>query len=115
MRYPQLVIYEGEKLLSAWEPMKPATRLKPTVKVTLYDAVENYGTLENEYFSPVLDAQGNTPIIKDPKTVKYRVEMSAGGAFGDILLASPVFDDITLFVDDNQSHLLSYVFDNRSF
>ena len=107
--------YTGQKYLAAWEHTYPKEALKPTVKVTLYDATTNYGEFQNEYFSPVMDPDGQTPIIKDPKTLKYRVEMSSGAAFGQVLLATAVFDDITLFIDDNQSHLLSYIFDNRSF
>ncbi len=54
-------------------------------------------------------------LLTDPKNAKYRVHFDIPTQFSDILLATPVFDDITLFYDDNQSHLLSFVFDNRSY
>jgi hypothetical protein len=107
--------YEGQKMLASWDSMYPKGQLQPTVKVSIIDGTTAHGPYSNEYFSPVILNDGSIPFIQDPKSVKYRVEMSSGAAFGEILLATPVFDDITLFIDDNQSHLLSYVFDNRSF
>ena len=53
--------------------------------------------------------------LQDPKNAKYRIHFEMRHQFSDILLATPVFDDITIVYDDNQSHLLSFVFDNRSF
>jgi hypothetical protein len=107
--------YTGEKILAGWGSMYPKRTYNPTVRVSIIDGQTTHGPYSNEFYSPVILNDGSIPFIQDPKSVKYRVEMSSGSGFGEILLATPVFDDITLFIDDNQSHLLSYVFDNRSF
>jgi hypothetical protein len=105
----------SEKLLAQWDSMFASGLVEPKVRLSIVDGSTVHGPYTNEYFSSILTTNNNIPFIQDPKTVKYRVEFQTGARFGEVLLATPVLDDVTIFFDDNQSHLLSYVFDNRSF
>lgn len=93
----------------------PTKDLQPKVSAGLDDNGQIYGPFYDDGFSPILNNRSRTPSITDPTKLKYYVQIEIQGAAKPILLASPVIDDVTLFWDDNQSHLLSYVFDNRSF
>ncbi len=92
-----------------------AVNLEPKVSAGIDDNGQIYGPFYDDGFSPILNNRSRTPTITDPTKLKYYVQIEVLGAARPILLASPVIDDVTLFWDDNQSHLLSYVFDNRSF
>lgn len=89
--------------------------LLPKVGAGLNDGGQIYGPFYDDGFSPVLNTKSRTPVIQNPASLNYfvQIEVHAGGR--PVLLATPVVDDITLYWDDGQSHLLSYVFDNRSF
>jgi hypothetical protein len=93
----------------------PSADLAPKVGAGLDDNNQIYGPFYEDGFSPVLNTKSRTPSIQDPTKLKYFVQIEITTANKPILLASPVIDDVTLFWDDSQSHLLSYVFDNRSF
>ncbi|MBV8878376.1 MAG: hypothetical protein JO332_00290, partial [Planctomycetaceae bacterium] len=93
----------------------PAKRLDVRVGAGLDDGGQIYGPFYDDGFSAILNNRSRTPVIQDPTKLKYYVQIEVPGGGRPILLASPVIDDVTLFWDDNQSHLLSYVFDNRSF
>jgi hypothetical protein len=83
--------------------------------VGVQDGTLVYGPFENDGFSPVLDKNGRTPRIQDPKMAKYTVDFEVQGGGNPILLATPYLDDVTIYWDDEQTHLLSYIFDNRTF
>jgi len=89
--------------------------LGPKVGAGIDDGSQIYGPFYDDGFSAILNSRSRTPSVQDPTRLKYYVQIEVPGGGKPILLASPVVDDITLFWDDNQSHLLSYVFDNRSF
>ena len=89
--------------------------LQVKVGAGIEDGATTYGPYYDDGFSPVLNTKSRTPSIVDPKMLKYFVQIEVKGAGKPVLLASPVIDDVTIYWDDNQSHLLSYVFDNRSF
>jgi hypothetical protein len=93
----------------------PGRDLEPKVSAGIDDNGQIYGPFYDDGFSAILNNRSRTPTITDPTKLKYYVQIEVPGAAKPVLLASPVIDDITLFWDDNQSHLLSYVFDNRSF
>jgi len=93
----------------------PTRRLDVKVGAGIDDGGQIYGPFYDDGFSSILNSKSRTPSIQDPTRLKYFVQIEVPGGGKPILLASPVVDDITLFWDDNQSHLLSYVFDNRSF
>jgi hypothetical protein len=100
----------------------PIRDVGPRVGVSIVDGTNPpSGPYYDDGYSPVYEPSANGQptgasfLIQDPKNVKYRVNFDIPAQFADILLATPVFDDITIFYDDNQSHLLSYVFDNRTF
>ncbi len=100
----------------------PMADVKPRIGVSIIDGTNPpAGPYWDDTYSPVYEPgppgqpTGASLSIQDPKNVKYRVTFEIPAAFSDKLLASPVFDDITIFYDDNQTHLLSFVFDNRSF
>jgi hypothetical protein len=93
----------------------PKSTLDIKVGAGIQDGTTDYGPFWDAAYSPILDTNGVTPIIYDPKQVKYFVQFDLKSQLQTILLGTPVIDDVTLFWDDNQSHMLSYVFDNRSF
>jgi len=93
----------------------PSKDLEPKVGAGIDDGGQIYGPYYEDGFSAVLDTKSRTPSIQDPTKLKYFVQIEVPAQGKPILLATPVVDDVTLFWDDNQSHLLSYVFDNRSF
>ena len=93
----------------------PQKDLEPKCGAGIDDNGQVYGPFYEDGFSPILDTKGRTPVVQDPKVLKYFVQFEIQGVGRPILLATPVIDDVTLFWDDSQSHLLSYVFDNRSF
>jgi hypothetical protein len=93
----------------------PQADLEPKCGAGIDDGGQVYGPFYEDGFSPILDTKGRTPSVQDPTKLKYFVQFEIQGGGRPILLATPVVDDVTLFWDDNQSHLLSYVFDNRSF
>jgi hypothetical protein len=93
----------------------PNQDLLPKVGAGISDSNQIYGPYYEDGFSAVLDTKSHTPAIQDPTQLKYFVQIEVPASGKPILLASPVVDDVTLYWDDNQTHLLSYVFDNRSF
>jgi len=94
----------------------PRGDAQPKILTYVVDGLTTHGPFENDAYSPVLTSDNITPVIQDPKNVRYRVQFRLmDGRFGDVYLATPYMDDITIFYDDSKSHLLSYVFDNRSF
>ena len=66
-------------------------------------------------FASIRLPDGTPPIVQDPTQIKYRVKFETTGAFGSILLSTPVLDDVTIYFDDEQTHLLSYVFESRAY
>jgi len=110
--------WDGHRVLYDYSRSPDGTAnkdLEPKVGAGLDDNGQIYGPFYNDGFSPILNNRSRTPVITDPSKLKYYVQIELQAAGKPILLASPVIDDVTLFWDDNQSHLLSYVFDNRSF
>ena len=93
----------------------PSKDLEPKVGAGIDDGGQIYGPYYEDGFSAILDTKSRTPSIQDPTRLKYFAQIEVPASGKPILLATPVVDDVTLFWDDNQSHLLSYVFDNRSF
>jgi hypothetical protein len=93
----------------------PTGQRRAFVRLGIQDGSLVYGPFENDGFSPVLDKNGRTPRIQDPKLARYVVDFEIEGGGNPVLLATPVLDDVTIFWDDEQTHLLSYVFDNRTF
>ncbi len=88
----------------------------PLVQLGIKDGSQTYGPFDDDGFSAVRALNGTTPVMQDPKNAKYFAQfrlMEAG--FDSILLATPVLDDVTVYWDDTQAHLLSYVFDGRTF
>jgi hypothetical protein len=113
--------WDGTRLLydyngaGAGQAGMPVRRLDVKVGAGINDGGQIYGPYYDDGYSAVLNSRSRTPSIQNPTQVKYFVQIEIPGGGKPILLASPVIDDITLYWDDNQSHLLSYVFDNRSF
>ncbi|HLY09297.1 MAG TPA: hypothetical protein VKW04_08355 [Planctomycetota bacterium] len=113
--------WDGTRLLydyngaGAGEAGMPVANLNVKVGAGINDAGQIYGPYYDDGFSAILNNRSRTPTIQDPTKLKYFVQIEIPGGGKPILLASPVIDDVTLYWDDNQSHLLSYVFDNRSF
>ena len=70
-----------------------------------------YGPFRNDHFSPVQGASGAPPAAENPGNVRYAVKLKAGTTrrSGGILLASPILDDVTLFVDSGRPRILSWV------
>lgn len=93
----------------------PTGQRRAIVRVGIQDGSLVYGPFEEDGFSPVLDKNGRTPRIQDPKLARYTVDFEIEGGGNPVLLATPVLDDVTIFWDDEQTHLLSYTFDNRTF
>jgi len=92
--------------------------MKPQVRVGIQDGPDGavYGPFEDDGFSSVRDREGAIPVLRNPGHVKYVVDFSLAEAdAGTVLLATPVFDDVTIYYDAGGSRLLSYVFDTRSF
>jgi hypothetical protein len=113
-----LTAWDGHRVLYDYsrDPQgMPAKDLEPKVGAGIDDGGTIYGPYHDDGFSPVLNNKSRTPSIQDPTKLKYFVQFEIQASGKPIMLASPVVDDVTLFWDDNQSHLLSYVFDNRSF
>ena len=93
-----------------------ATDVKPRLLAGIRDGSVSYGPFDNDAFSAVRAPDGTIPVIQDPKQLKYFAQFKLESAnLSSILLASPVLDDVTIYWDDSRTHLLSYVFDNRSF
>ena len=97
------------------ETLSLSKDLEPKVGAGIDDGGQIYGPYYQDGFSAIMNSNSRTPSIQDPTRLKYFVQIEVQSAGKPILLATPVVDDVTLFWDDNQSHLLSYVFDNRSF
>jgi hypothetical protein len=95
----------------------PTTRdVKPQVLLGIIDGATKYGPYDNDGFSAVRDVNGQIPVMQDPKNVKWYAQFKLGAAgLGTVLLATPYLDDVTVYWDDSRTHLLSYVFDNRTF
>jgi hypothetical protein len=90
--------------------------VNPRVQLGVRDGAQSYGPFDDDGFSAVRAPNGTTPVVQDPKNVKYFAQFRLMNAtFSTILLATPVLDDVTVYWDDAQSHLLSYVFDGRVF
>jgi len=110
--------WDGHRVLYDYskDPQGLAARdLLPKVGAGIDDNGQVFGPFYEDGFSPVLNTKSRTPSIQDPTKLKYFVQIEVAAANRPILLATPVIDDVTLFWDDSASHLLSYVFDNRSF
>jgi len=113
--------WDGTRLLydyngaGAGQAGMPVRNLNVRVGAGIDDGGQIYGPFYDDGYSAILNTRNRTPVIQDPTRLKYFVQIEVPGGGKPILLASPVIDDITLYWDDNQSHLLSYVFDNRSF
>jgi hypothetical protein len=104
--------YNGAGAGQAGLPVRP---LNVRVGAGINDSGQIYGPFYDDGYSAVLNTRSRTPSIQDPTRLTYFVQIEIPGGGKPILLASPVIDDITLYWDDNQSHLLSYILDNRSF
>jgi hypothetical protein len=113
--------WDGTRLLydyngaGAGEAGMPVRNLDVKVGAGIDDGGQIYGPFYDDGFSTIVNTRSRIPSIQDPTKLKYYVQIEIPGGGKPILLASPVVDDVTLYWDDNQSHLLSYVFDNRSF
>lgn len=113
----------GRQVLYAYDTRGlPIKDLNARIGVAIQDGTNQLaGPYYDDAYSPVYEpGPGGQPTgaslnIQDPKNVKYRVNFDIPAQFADILLATPVLDDVTIYYDDNQSHLLSFIFDNRSF
>ncbi len=112
--------WDGNPVLydySGTDDGSPGVDVKPLVKVGLIDGgSRTYGPFEDFSFSPVLGPDGGIPVIQNPTQLQYVAYFELGNANdASVFLATPVLDDVTVYWDDNQTHLLSYVYDNRSF
>ncbi|MGH7340614.1 MAG: hypothetical protein ACREKH_09010, partial [Candidatus Rokuibacteriota bacterium] len=91
---------------------------KPMVRMNIKDGAATLSNqwLENDAFSPVRAPDGSTPVVSDPKQIRYLAQFELRDAQLDtILVTTPVLDDVTIYYEDGGSHLLSYSFDGRSF
>ncbi len=94
----------------------PLPDVNPLVSLGIKDGSQTYGPFDDDGFSAVRASNGSTPVVQDPKNVKYFAQFRLMNAqFSTVLLATPVLDDVTVYWDDAQAHLLSYVFDGRTF
>jgi len=110
--------WDGKRVLYDYSRTTDGTAnvdLHPKVGAGVDDNGQIYGPFYEDGFSAILNNRSRAPSVQDPTKLKYFVQIEVPGGGKPILLASPVIDDVTVFWDDNQSHLLSYVFDNRSF
>jgi hypothetical protein len=88
----------------------------PRVQLGVKDGSVTYGPYDDDAFSAVRASNGTTPVIQDPAGARYFAQFRLANAdFSTILLATPALDDVTVYWDDAQAHLLSYVFDGRAF
>ena len=106
--HPVLYDYQNEGV--------PGNDLAPEISLGFIDGTVKYGPYVNDGYSPVAAPDGSTPLLQSPDQARYFVQFRIKNAtLSSILLATPVLDDVTIYWDDNQSHLLSYLYDNRSF
>ena len=81
----------------------PVDDLAPRVELSLLDGVTLYGPFADDGYSPVLDVGGSPAVLASPAALRYRVHMrTLYGSFASVLLATPVFDDVTLYWDDGR-------------
>jgi hypothetical protein len=93
----------------------PTPTIQPQIHVGITDGTMKYGPFDNDGFSGIQAPDGSVPIMQNLTDLHYFAQFRLKGAtLNTVLLTTPVLDDVTVFWDDNQSHLLSYVFDNRS-
>jgi hypothetical protein len=114
----QQTLLDYDNQIGAHDPSKPnmTPDVKPLIQCGIRDGSVTYGPFDNDGFSAVRDPNGMTPVIQDPKQLKYIAQFRLGAAsLNTILLSTPVLDDVTIYWDDSRTHLLSYAFDNRSF
>jgi hypothetical protein len=79
----------------------PSGDLQPFVNLSVSDGGLLYGPFSDDGFSPLLNVVGQTPILSNPSQVKYLIDIGfPGGTAADILLGSPVLDDVTLYWSD---------------
>jgi hypothetical protein len=93
------------------------TDVQPRVLLGLRDGDVTFGPFEDDGYSPVRTADGATPFLRDLEQARYFAQFRLQGAdLSTILLATPVLDDVTLYVsDEEEGAVLSYFFDGRSF
>ena len=99
------------------QPGTAGTDCQPVVVMSIKNGSTTYGPYDDDGFSPVKDpSTGQPPLMTDPLNVKYVAQIRLDNAdLSTILLATPVVDDVTVYWDDARYHLLSYLFDNRTF
>jgi hypothetical protein len=94
----------------------PGKDLEPDISMGVIDGTVKYGPYSNDGFSSVQSPDGSTPVLQSPTQVRYFAQFRLKQAgLSTILLTTPVLDDVTIYWDDNRSHLVSYSYDNRSF
>jgi hypothetical protein len=93
----------------------PLGDVKPKVGVGLKDGGTVYPCWEDG-FSKLTQSNGTIPVLSDPTQLRYVVQLRLEDVdVSSILLATPVVDDVTIYWDNPQMGLVSYVFENRSF
>ncbi|HYE97314.1 MAG TPA: hypothetical protein VEJ18_00320 [Planctomycetota bacterium] len=99
---------DGEPVLYAYGVLgTPAKNVEPTVQLSIEDGALLYGPFSDAGYSPVLNASSQTPVLQDPAQARYLAQFRLLNAqFGDVLLATPVLDDVTLYWSDGASSTL---------
>jgi hypothetical protein len=90
---------------------------RPVIRVGIRDGSTDFmPAVPDDGFTAIVGTDGQPLRISDPTQVRYLVHFGYDDLKASaVLLATPVLDDITLYYDDGESHLLSYTFDSRSF
>ena len=82
--------------------------LHPKVAITILDGGSETTPLVDDKYSPI--AQANGQPLELTGDFQYRVRFSIPDQnFDSILLATPVFDDLTIFYQTSQSMFVRYV------
>jgi hypothetical protein len=115
--YDYSTIYQD---IASYQSVTDPIQINPIVQVWLNDNGQMYGPPDDvndySYFMPVVDSNGNTPAISDPSQLKYEVRFLFPGLSSTaVLLGTPVLDDVTVYWDNGERRLVSFVWDNRVF
>ncbi len=90
--------------------------VRPKVTMSVRDGSTTFGPYDDDAFSAARDQDGEILELRDPTDFRYVAQFVLQEAdFSAVLVATPVLDDVTIFWDDGQPHVISYTYDNRSF
>jgi hypothetical protein len=109
------VLYDFNNSLS---PGAPSQNIQPKVWLGILDGPTLVGgqMYVDDGFSPLRASNGSIPVIQTPQLIRYKAQFQLVDADpATILLATPVLDDVTVYWEDGGTHVVSYVYHNRSF